>query len=960
MTKGDSYQSYEIHGAGVESIEAALGAIDMPEDRRDAAMAAVRAIVEANGVKHLVWYKVPQTPELAAYWEDCSKNMLWIEPGNVHVDPDVNFPFTATGMKGGTQPMFQLTSPSPSPSPSPSSPPTFDRASVLEALSTWDSAAAATKTAEADAMRLDFVERFPIDAWAELPLESYALGQQVEGGTVCWWLEFNTKPVASMSGGSSSKHLIFRRNDGSWRYPKEYSSVEEAWTAVRGAFVEAFDLASNGRFGEIAELKELHGASALRTKALYMYFPLEMVPVTSKTHIKHFLQALGKEVSVSATTDLNRQLLEALREIPELDGFNPQELGYFLYHWADPRAAVRVVKIAPGERASMWDDCLAGGFICMGWDEVPDLAQFESKEAFREVFRETYSYNGHEPQVTRKSNELWTLMDLQPGDKVIANRGISEILAIGTVNDQGYQWRPDRDSFKHTLGVDWDVTEQRTIEPINAWRTTTMSKVSAVQYQRIRGTATIAQPVEVDRVYRDVEDALSRRGQVILYGPPGTGKTYSARRAAVWLLEGGTSSLDACEILSDYERLRARESELSSRRNPNRKVWMMVANPANWSWDQLFVDETVDFTLGRIQRNFPKVRTGDLVVGYESSPTKRVVAVARVTAEYDPADSDDAALLLEPVSRVADGITYEELRQDPLLSESEPARNRCQGTLFALSTLEADRLLQLLADRDPAIAAIAEPSVQRLTRVTFHPSYTYEDFVEGFRPSPSGQGGLELALADGIFKQVCAAATADPSQKYLLLIDEINRGNIPKIFGELITLIEKDKRGLSVRLPQSGEEFSVPANLVIIATMNTADRSIHLLDTALRRRFAFIELMPDIEPLEGATVGDLALDEFLELLNDAVRQRVGREKQVGQALFFDDGQVIDTPEQFASIFRHELLPLLQEYLYEDYTALADVLGEVIDAKAERPASHVEDPEALCTVLADHFGAHAVT
>ena len=100
--------------------------------------------------------------------------------------------------------------------------------------------------------------------------------------------------------------------------------------------------------------------------------------------------------------------------------------------------------------------------------------------------------------------------------------------------------------------------------------------------------------------------------------------------------------------------------------------------------------------------------------------------------------------------------------------------------------------------------------------------------------------------------------------------------------------------------------------------------------------------------------------EFLELLNDAVRQRVGREKQVGQALFFDDGQVIDTPEQFASIFRHELLPLLQEYLYEDYTALADVLGEVIDAKAERPASHIEDPEALCTVLADHFGAHAVT
>ena len=460
-------------------------------------------------------------------------------------------------------------------------------------------------------------------------------------------------------------------------------------------------------------------------------------------------------------------------------------------------------------------------------------------------------------------------------------------------------------------------------------------------------------------LYRDIEEALQRRGQVIIYGPPGTGKTYTARRAAVWLLDGGSASNAAAEILDQQERFVERERALSSARSSVRAMWFLVANPTHWAWSQLFDEGDVTYSFGRLQRNYPEVHAGDLVVGYESTPTKRVVALARITDEYDPAALPESALRLEPISRVNNGITFDELRSDPILATSEPVRFRCQGTLFKLTTAEADRMLALLTERQPKLAAVAEPSIQHLTRITFHPSYTYEDFIEGFRPAPSGSGTLELSLVDGIFKRVCTAATVDPENRYVVLIDEINRGNIPKIFGELITLVERDKRGLTVRLPQSGDEFAVPPNVLLIGTMNTADRSIHLLDTALRRRFSFLELLPDSNVLTGATAGALALDLFLDNLNSRIRQRVGREKQVGQAMFFTSGgQIVDTAEGFAEVFRYELLPLLQEYLYEVYKELAGVLGPIIDVETERLSSVADDPEALCEELTNQFNANA--
>jgi 5-methylcytosine-specific restriction protein B len=301
---------------------------------------------------------------------------------------------------------------------------------------------------------------------------------------------------------------------------------------------------------------------------------------------------------------------------------------------------------------------------------------------------------------------------------------------------------------------------------------------------------------------------------------------------------------------------------------------------------------------------------------------------------------------------------------DPVLGKSEPLRFRCQGTLFGLTLAEANHLMALLSERNPELPTIAEGAdegeVGRLTRVTFHPSYAYEDFVEGFRPTIQEEGSsLSLHLEDGVFKRVCRAALADPQRPYLLLVDEINRGNVAKVLGELLTLLEMDKRGVTVTLPQSKETFFVPPNVYLLGTMNTADRSIKLLDAALRRRFSFIELMPDLALLHGAKIGDLALDDFLQELNRRIAKAEGREKQIGHSYLLEGSQAVTEPEQFASRFREEILPLLQEYCYDDFAELRKFIGpELVNIDDEvLNEEKLADPEQLITALATEFGTN---
>lgn len=243
--------------------------------------------------------------------------------------------------------------------------------------------------------------------------------------------------------------------------------------------------------------------------------------------------------------------------------------------------------------------------------------------------------------------------------------------------------------------------------------------------------------------------------------------------------------------------------------------------------------------------------------------------------------------------------------------------------------------------------APATGSVRRYSFVTFHQSYGYEEFVEGLRPvldDETESSAVRYEIRTGAFKELCQKARLAPHQRFAMVIDEINRGNIAKIFGELITLIEPDKRegsenAISVILPYSSQPFSVPPNVDIIGTMNTADRSLALLDTALRRRFDFVPVLPDTRdetgsPLFGlrVTLAEQVIDipRMLFVINQRIEALYDRDHCIGHAYFTTLGNVPDGQERLmalSNIFRNRIVPLLEEYFFEDWQKIRLVLAD---------------------------------
>lgn len=451
----------------------------------------------------------------------------------------------------------------------------------------------------------------------------------------------------------------------------------------------------------------------------------------------------------------------------------------------------------------------------------------------------------------------------------------------------------------------------------------------------------------------EFEAAISEECNIILYGPPGTGKTYEV--------------LSLIEDLDTNEKVGV-QIEHKGTLNLNRTFWHLAPGRNGYLWEELKKGNRLGYEwcgkeLGdltelastvdshQIRRRFSQVRQGDYFCIIQG---RHCLGIAEAKESYDYEKAKHGPFDFQTVE-----VTWLAKFDTPILLNT--------SSTMTFSVINGGQrwkpLLEGLTEKGFTFGEeVKEKAVfKKLYKfTTFHQSYSYEDFIEGIKPRLSEDKNedeteqiaeIEYEIKPGIFYNACdkAAQLAEYSdlqealqdtkegradkfskaQPYYLIIDEINRGNVANIFGELITLIEKDKRlggqqETIVNLPYSKDDFGVPANLVLIGTMNTADRSIEALDSALRRRFTFIEYAPEPELLAKPAYSseNIDLQAVLTAINNRIELLLDKDHLIGHSYFMG----IKNLEDLRATFKNKVIPLLEEYFYGKPQMVGLVLG----------------------------------
>lgn len=562
---------------------------------------------------------------------------------------------------------------------------------------------------------------------------------------------------------------------------------------------------------------------------------------------------------------------------------------------------------SPGEQAVFWDEYFQEGIMGLGWNKIGDLRDYRKQEDLIAPLKQNY---GEDNSQNKNAGMLYSFAyEMKPGDIVFAKKGRSIIVGKGVVTSD-YYYDVNHKIHPHLRKVNWTDKGVWEADIMLAMKTLTniTSYAGNVKYLNnlIGGSTKVGEPIE-------------------------------------------SPSSD--------------------------NYWWLVANPKIWSLAGMQIGEEQAYTMyrengrpRRIFQNFTNAKEGDVVIGYEASPTKQIVGLLTITKV-----SEGDCIYFKKTETLAEPISFSTLKTTSGLENMEFIKNP-QGSFFKVTPEEYDIIMELVREENPiqqqekiekytksdfldevyvtyndydklenlllrkknlilqgapgvgktfaakrlAYAIMGEKDESKVMQVQFHQNYSYEDFVMGYKPNEDG--GFEMK--NGIFYRFCKRAAADSEHKYFFIIDEINRGNLSKIFGELLMLIENDYRDKPILLAYKDETFAVPANLYIIGMMNTADRSLAMIDYALRRRFSFFEMKPGFtNPVFQEELKKKLDPQLINLVNAIVELNkvIENDDSLGSGFCIGHSYLCNLGDNYnlENIVEYDIIPMLREYWFDN-------------------------------------------
>ena len=834
----------------------------------------------------------------------------------------------------------------------------------------------------------EFLDRWPIESVKKMTLEEYtSIGNE---DTFTRWLESRTSDVVSIWGGSSYKFGIFKRNpdaeqkelrkrqksDGEYGWYTKYgNSRSEAFENIKNNIISIIE---NARLEQFDKIDTVDLGNAVKWKIAFLYAPSDtLIGIVKESALNY----LAKQKLNFATKNIS----EIQKKLMSIKPHNLNTWEYSKELWEEYQAYEQKVSLkywlyAPGENARKWDEFFDLGIMGLGWDNLGDLNSYKNKEEIVQKLQELENTDSSKKNDATANYDF--LHNIKVGDIIIAKKGRSEYLGYGIVESE-YYYNSDREEYQKCRKVNWKKKGiwKEAKSDIVLKTLTDITKYDDYVKRLINLIG-----IGIDNKGLDMEKNSIRENNIflntILFGPPGTGKTFNT-------IDETLKIIDNEFYLSNRDNRQALKSKFEEYKESGQIEF--VTFHQSYGYEE-FIEgikaktNSKDDVVYKIENGiFKKIAIRAKGYGYtklnNTYLNNYLINTNDTHFTLTNKDHQKFELSFELIEDLMKGIdqgafdlnTLKEMKGEEITSliptkyyasfiyrnlspiimiieELYKQQSKNTGILKNLSidgyevVSVSNELLNLKSSRTNSIIPIPMEYLNEifdlLDRKIISPNDLKEKTaIDKMSKSTekflvNGYPGIYHRIAEYYLQNKDNILSSHKPKNYVLIIDEINRGNISKIFGELITLIEDSKRlgakeEVEITLPYSGEKFGVPNNLYILGTMNTADRSIALMDTALRRRFEFKEMMPQAKLLSDIVIKNINIGKLLENINKRVEYLYDRDHTIGHAYFMsligmsqDDSLI-----ELENIFRNKIIPLLQEYFYDDWEKIQIVLGD---------------------------------